>query len=269
VLLGTSYEDFLPQSKGKGKGHPRTGHEGPEGDQLYSSTLPSTSALDGGGWSAPRPGRFTLWKDPVPIVQEAGWTPVPFWTGAENLATTGIRSPDRPARNELLYRLSYRGPVYRRVSYKNLVTIVPVRATKTCGGSGGKDPLIFGTRRSGDHHVPAAFSSGKPHYPLIRLLWDKENRKVGRGKAWTATSNDRGSFPCFYPTSHTARSSSGILWQHASLARELTSTEIPAGATSTLTRIGRCKKHLRCVLLTHRYTYEYTTVLSKTNESAS
>ena len=33
----------------KGKGHPRRGHEGPEGEQMYSSTLPSTSALDGGG----------------------------------------------------------------------------------------------------------------------------------------------------------------------------------------------------------------------------
>ena len=26
---------------------------------MYSSTLPSTSALDGGGWSTPRPGRLT------------------------------------------------------------------------------------------------------------------------------------------------------------------------------------------------------------------
>ena len=32
------------------------------------------------------------------------------WTGAENLAPTGIRSPDRPARSESLYRLSYPGP---------------------------------------------------------------------------------------------------------------------------------------------------------------
>jgi hypothetical protein len=31
-----------------------------------------TSALEGGEWSAPRPGRFTPGKDPVPIVQEAG-----------------------------------------------------------------------------------------------------------------------------------------------------------------------------------------------------
>ena len=51
---------------------PRKGHEGQEGEQIYSSTFPSTSALDGGGWSTPRPGRFTLWKDPVPIVQEDG-----------------------------------------------------------------------------------------------------------------------------------------------------------------------------------------------------
>ena len=35
-----------------------------------SCTLPLTSALDGGGWSTPRPDRFTPGKDPVPIVQE-------------------------------------------------------------------------------------------------------------------------------------------------------------------------------------------------------
>ena len=50
---------------------------------------------------------FAPGKDPVPIVQEAGWAPGPVWTGAENLATTGIRSPDIPAPSQLLYRLSY------------------------------------------------------------------------------------------------------------------------------------------------------------------
>ena len=29
---------------------------------------------------------FTPKKDPVTIVQEAGWAPGPVWTGAENLA---------------------------------------------------------------------------------------------------------------------------------------------------------------------------------------
>jgi len=33
--------------------------------------------------------------------------PGPAWTGAENLAPTGIRSPVRPARSQTLYRLSY------------------------------------------------------------------------------------------------------------------------------------------------------------------
>ena len=50
---------------------------------------------------------FTLGKDPVPIVLEAGWAPGPVWTGAEILALTGIRSPDRPARSQSLYRLHY------------------------------------------------------------------------------------------------------------------------------------------------------------------
>jgi hypothetical protein len=36
--------------------------------------------------------------------------PRPVWTGTKNLASTGIRSPDRPARSESPYRLSYAGP---------------------------------------------------------------------------------------------------------------------------------------------------------------
>ena len=62
---------------------------------MYSSTLTSTMVLDGGGWSMPRPGRFTPRKDTVPIVKEAGWAPGSVWTGAKNLNSTGIRSPDR------------------------------------------------------------------------------------------------------------------------------------------------------------------------------
>ena len=48
-------------------------------------------------------------EDTVPFGEEAGWAPGPVLTGAENLAPTGIRSPDRPARSEWLYRLSYPG----------------------------------------------------------------------------------------------------------------------------------------------------------------
>jgi len=37
-----------------------------------------TAALEWGEWSAARPGRtFTHGKDPLPTLQEAGWTPGP------------------------------------------------------------------------------------------------------------------------------------------------------------------------------------------------
>ena len=42
--------------------------EDPEVEQMYSSTLPSTWALDGSGWSKARVGRFTPGKDLVRIV---------------------------------------------------------------------------------------------------------------------------------------------------------------------------------------------------------
>jgi hypothetical protein len=53
------------------------------------------------------PAAFYPRKGPVPIVQEAGWTSGPVWTGTENLAPTGIRSLDRSARSQSIYRLSY------------------------------------------------------------------------------------------------------------------------------------------------------------------
>ena len=64
----------------KGKVHPGTGHKGPEVEHMYSSTLPLTSALDGGRWSTPWPSDFTPGINLVPIVQEAGRAPGNVWT---------------------------------------------------------------------------------------------------------------------------------------------------------------------------------------------
>jgi len=92
----------------------RTAHRGSRGIALLF--------LDHGtkrGWGVsvtPRP-LFIPRKDSVPIVQEAGWAPRPVWTGAENLAPIGIRSPERPARSQSLYRLSYRGTLHRPYGY--------------------------------------------------------------------------------------------------------------------------------------------------------
>jgi len=61
------------------------------------------------GWGVSPTSRplFTPGKESVPIVQEAGWATGPVWTGAENLAPTGIRSPYHPARGQSLYRPRY------------------------------------------------------------------------------------------------------------------------------------------------------------------
>jgi len=64
-------------------------------------------ALEGDEGSASRPGHSLPLERPLPIIQEAGWAPGPVWTGAEKIAPTGIRSPDRPARSQSLYRLRY------------------------------------------------------------------------------------------------------------------------------------------------------------------
>jgi hypothetical protein len=52
------------------------------GERKYSSYSFSTSALDGGEWSASHLGRaLAPGKGPlVPTVQEAGWAPQPDWT---------------------------------------------------------------------------------------------------------------------------------------------------------------------------------------------
>ena len=49
-------------------------------------------------------------KPRYPLYRKLGGPQDRSGTGAENLAPTGIRSPDRLARGESLYRLSYREP---------------------------------------------------------------------------------------------------------------------------------------------------------------
>jgi hypothetical protein len=68
------------------------------GDRRYSSYCFLTSALEGGEWSASRPGRALAAdkEPPVPIVQEAGWAPEPVWTQRlkeKSCACVGDRTP--------------------------------------------------------------------------------------------------------------------------------------------------------------------------------
>jgi len=67
--------------------------------------------------SMPLP-HFTLGKDPVPILQEAGSAPGPVWTGGK-FRPHRDSIPDRPAGNQSLY-------IYGRYS----VTNTSVKASK-------------------------------------------------------------------------------------------------------------------------------------------
>jgi hypothetical protein len=82
----------------KGKGHPRTGHEGPEGEQMYSSTLSLTSALVGAGWSTPRTGCFTPGNKTRYLVctRFGGYKRRSERLRKISLPAPGIRSPNRP-----------------------------------------------------------------------------------------------------------------------------------------------------------------------------
>ena len=51
--------ETTPENKPESKIHPSTGHESPEVEQKYSSTISLTSALHEGVWSMECPGRFT------------------------------------------------------------------------------------------------------------------------------------------------------------------------------------------------------------------
>ena len=73
-------------------------------------------ALEGGEWSAARPSHtLPPRKDPVPIAQEARWASGPAWTGGKS-RPTGVQSPDRPARSQSLYQLSYPAHMYVSVN---------------------------------------------------------------------------------------------------------------------------------------------------------
>jgi hypothetical protein len=97
------------QVKDKGTVHRITGLEVPEGEYSYSSTLSLTSTLDGVGDQRQAPAALPPGKTRYPLYRRLGGPH--YWSEQVRKISppTGIRSPDRPARNESLYRLRYSG----------------------------------------------------------------------------------------------------------------------------------------------------------------
>jgi len=72
------------------------------------------------GWvvsSTPRPN-FTPEKDPVPILQEAGWAPEPDWTGGKSRPHRDL-IPDRPSRSSVAIPTELPGPLLYTVNWFN------------------------------------------------------------------------------------------------------------------------------------------------------
>ena len=87
------------------------------------------------GWvvsSTPRP-HFTPGKDPVPILQEAGCAPGPVWMGGKSRPHRDS-IPNRPARSQSLYRLSY--PAHLTLQINAKIHVYALRYTVCyCGQS--------------------------------------------------------------------------------------------------------------------------------------
>ena len=80
-----------------------------------------TAALEGGEWSAARPGRtLPPGKDPVPILQEAGWAPGPVLMGGKSRPHRDS-IPDRPARSSVTITTELPGP--KQFFYMKLIPL--------------------------------------------------------------------------------------------------------------------------------------------------
>ena len=76
---------------------------------MYSSTLSLTSALEGSGWLAPRPDRFTPGKESLYLLYRRLGGPQDRSGRVWKISPPPELTPGR-SNSELLYRLRYPGP---------------------------------------------------------------------------------------------------------------------------------------------------------------
>jgi hypothetical protein len=90
---------------------------------MYSSALSLPSTLDGGGWSAPHPGRFTPGKETrYPMYRRLGWPEGQSGRVRKISPPPGFEPRTIEPRSESLYRLSCPGPQFHAYSFEVSVT---------------------------------------------------------------------------------------------------------------------------------------------------
>ena len=103
----------------------------------------------GVGGQAHAPTASTPGKDPIPILQEAGWAPGPVWKG-ENLVPTGIRSRTVQTVVQSLYRLSYPAHNKQQITLRKTFSSVPFVIMKHISTTRGLKAGIRGKSSSFD-----------------------------------------------------------------------------------------------------------------------
>ena len=115
--------------------------------------------------------RFTPGKDPLPILQEAGWAPGPVWMGGKSCPHWDL-IPDRPSRSQSLYWLSY-----------------PAHNLMSCGN----DKLTVYLKKLGwfNHNsdYAMAYDSGVQIHAGARDLSVLQNVHCHSGAHWASCSN--------------------------------------------------------------------------------
>jgi hypothetical protein len=107
--------------RSKGTFRPIAGQDGPERGRAVAVLFFNLGARLRWVLSAtPRP-LYPLGREKMPIIYEIGWAPGQVWRGAENLASTRIRSSDRPVGSKSIYRLRHPGPWFPVLQYSNFI----------------------------------------------------------------------------------------------------------------------------------------------------
>ena len=128
--------------------------------------------------STPRP-HFTPGKDPVPTLQEAGWVPGPVWTGGKSRPHWDS-IPDRPARSQSLYRLSYRAHAPSLINTQKQLRLCRLITVHTVFRSRLRQQFHVGLCRSRTRgintsvgHKEKLYKRAKVDFSLrvLRVLW--------------------------------------------------------------------------------------------------